>query len=517
MPIRTQVLTSFYQDSVVLMRTAGEVRALAGVREAAAFMGTPANHALLEQIGLSSDASRMARPDDLILVVEAVTEATAESALAAARERLSAKQEEATQVAETRPRTLDSALRLLPRANLVAISVPGAYATLEAMRALKRGLHVFLFSDHVSIDDEVELKEEALRRRRLCMGPDCGTAYLNGIGLGFSNVIPRGRIGLVAASGTGLQAVACRLAALGGGVSHGIGVGGRDLTAEVGARMTCFALEVLASDTSTEAIVLVSKPPHPEVLPRLEASLAGLSKPAVVCCLGAPARPGDRVRWVDTLDGAAEAVVAALQGREWSPHPFRDPGDVAARLTRLRREATPAGCDILGLFSGGTLAHEARLILDPLLGPVGHDEAPERHPRGHWILDLGDDRYTVGRPHPMLDPLLRAERIGAAGRSAHVGVLLLDLVLGRGTHPDPAESLGRAWRQARAAAEAEHRSLVAVASVVGTAQDPQGLDRQLGQLTEAGVEVLPTSAEAARFAGLLVRPDLEPTLLEARP
>jgi len=213
MPIRTQILTSFYQDSVVLMRAASEVRLLPGVREAAAFMGTPANHALLEQIGLSSDASRRARPDDLILVVDAVTDAAAEAALTAARERLAAQRQEAAQAAAVRPRTLDSALRLLPRANLVAISVPGAYAKFEAMRALKRGLHVFLFSDHVSIEDEVDLKEEALRRRRLCMGPDCGTAYLNGTGLGFSNLVPRGRIGLVAASGTGLQAVACRLAA----------------------------------------------------------------------------------------------------------------------------------------------------------------------------------------------------------------------------------------------------------------------------------------------------------------
>ncbi len=517
MPVRAQVLPSCYQDSVILMRIAAEVRRLPGVREAAAFMGTPANHALLEQIGLSSDASRGARPDDLILVVEAGTDAAAEAALAAAQERLAARREARAQGAEARPRTLDSALRRLPRANLVAISVPGAYASFEAMRALKRGLHVFLFSDHVPLEDEVELKEEALRRRRLCMGPDCGTAYLNGTGLGFSNLVPRGRIGLVAASGTGLQAIACRLAALGEGVSHGIGVGGRDLGAEVAGRMTCFALEVLASDPSTEAIVLVSKPPHPAVLPLVEAVLARLPKPAVVCCLGAPPRPGERVRWVDTLDGAAEAVVAALRGRPWSPRAFHDPGVVAARLHRLGRQNTPAGSEVLGLYSGGTLAHEARLTLTPLLGPVGHDEAPGPDRRGHRILDLGDDRYTVGRPHPMLDPLPRAERIAEAARSPRLGVLLLDLVLGRGAHPDPAAPLARACLQARAAAHAERRPLVAVASVVGTPQDPQGLAGQLERLREAGVEVLPTNAEAARFAALLVRPDLESTLLEATP
>jgi FdrA protein len=511
MPIHTQVIQSSYQDSVVLMRLAGEVRALPGVREAACFMGTPANHVLLEQTGLARAGSRAARPEDLILVVDAATGAEAEAALAAARERL-ARRQEAARAADVRPRTLDSALRRLPGANLAAISVPGAYAKLEALRALRRGLHVFLFSDNVPLEDEIVLKDEALRCRRLCMGPDCGTAYLNGTGLGFSNVVPRGRIGVVAASGTGLQAVACRLAALGEGISHGIGVGGRDLSAEVAGRMTHFALGALATDSATEAIILISKPPHPEVLPGLEAALARLPKPLVVCCLGAPPRLLGRVRWVETLDGAAEALAAGLRGADWSPQPFRDPEAVAIRLGRLRSAGLCLGPDVLGLYAGGTLAHEARLVLDPLLGPVAHGDPCPGTP-GHRILDLGEDRYTVGRPHPMLDPLIRTERILQAGHSARVGVLLLDLVLGRGTHPDPAEPVLRAWGQGRAAAKADGRSLVAVASVVGTPGDPQDLNRQVAQLAQGGIEVLPSNAEAARFAALLIRPDLERSLL----
>ena len=241
-----------------------------------------------------------------------------------------------------RPRTLESAVRVLPGANLAAISVPGAFAGREAMRALRRGLHVFLFSDNVPLADEVLLKQEARRRGLLCMGPDCGTAYVGGVGLGFANVVDRGRIGCVAASGTGLQAVACHLAARGEGISQGIGVGGRDLSADVGAEMTCFGLEALAGDPGTAVIVLVSKPPHPDVLARLEAALAAVRKPVVVCALGSPARPrGDSVRWVSTLVDAAEAAAALARGRTWTSRPFADPrgARAAARSVPDRRAA----------------------------------------------------------------------------------------------------------------------------------------------------------------------------------
>ena len=504
MPTRAEILPSFYQDSVVLMRIAGQVRAQAGVRQAAAFMGTPANHALLEQARLATPETRRARPEDLILTVDAETEAGAESALAIARELLTGRRQAAETGAVLRPRTLDSALKMLPAANLVVISVPGAYAKFEAMRALKRGLHVFLFSDNVPVADEVELKQEAVKRHLLCMGPDCGTAYLNGTGVGFYNVVPKGRVGIVAASGTGLQAVASRLAALGEGVSHGIGVGGRDLSAEVGGLMSLFAFESLANDPTTEAIILISKPPHPTVLSRLEAAMAKTEKPVVACVLGA-APPAESVaRWVETLDAAADAMVARLAKRRWMPRNFGDPGVTRARLARLAPFRDSIGRDLLGLYTGGTLAHEAHLILDGLLG----------RDRPHRIIDLGDDEYTVSRPHPMIDPHIRSEMILGAAASPEIGVLLVDLVLGRGAHPNPAEPLAEAIGKAGRRAEAAGRCLVAVASVVGTVQDPQGLANQVKQLEEAGIAVFPTNAEAARFAALLVKPELETSLLE---
>jgi FdrA protein len=509
MALRGAVRRSFYQDSMVLMRIAGELRGRPGVREAACLMGTPANHQLLAAAGLEIAPVRDAGGGDLMLVVDAESDAAADAAMEAARGLLDARRRLRENAGRMLPRTLGSAIRQLPDANLATISVPGAYATFEAMAALRRGLHVFLFSDNVSLADEIALKQAAIDRGLLCMGPDCGTAYLNGIGLGFANVVPRGRIGVVSASGTGLQAVASRLASLGEGVSHGIGVGGRDLSAEVGGRMTAFALAALARDPATELIVVISKPPAPAALTRLTGALASTGKPVVVCCLGAPRPPGTDGHWVATLEDAAEAAAALARGRPWVPRAFADVSDVEGRLARIAAGRERGG-SLLGLFVGGTLAHEARVVLDGWLG-----EAAPGVRRRHRLLDLGGDEYTAGRPHPMLDPAARDARVREAGGEPEVGVLLLDLVLGRGTHADPARSLAAAVKDARAVAVRAGRALVVVASVVGTEGDPQGLAGQVAALETAGVHLLPSGAQAARFAALVLDPARAAGLREA--
>jgi FdrA protein len=500
MPVRAVVRRSYYRDSMVLMRVAEALRARPGVREAAALMGTPANHELLTAAGLATDETKDAAPGDLVIAVSAETTAAADAAVGEVERILTEQRPMAAAPGRALPRTLESALRQMPDANLVAISVPGDYAKLEALRALRRGLHVFLFSDNVPLDDEIELKRLAVEKGVFCMGPDCGTAYVNAVGLGFANVVPRGRVGCVAASGTGLQAVVSRVAALGEGISHGIGVGGRDLSAEVGGIMTEMALGALADDPATEAIVVIGKPPAASVVPKLEAAIGRIRKPVVVCCLGARPAASAAGQWVATLDDAAEAIVATLRGASRAARPFSDVADVTTRLARGRAQ-TPRGAAILGLYTGGTLAHEAGLILEPLVGTAAR------------LVDLGDDEFTRGRPHPMIDPEARAGRVREAGRSADTGVLLVDLVLGRAVHPDPATPLAAAIYDARRAAGSAGRALVAVASVVGTDADPQDLRRQITTLEAAGVEVLPSNAQAARFAALVARPDLEPALL----
>jgi FdrA protein len=524
MTVRGVVRPSVYLDSVVLLELARVLRAEPGVREAAALMGTPANHEMLQAAGLGAAGTLAAGPGDLMLVVAAETDVRAGAALDAADAWLAGRRDGAGgkggapndaggEAGGPRPRSLDSALRRLPTASLCVVSVPGAYAAREARKALRRGLHVFLFSDHVSLEDEVRLKDLAGRRGLLCMGPDCGTAYLGGVGLGFANAVPRGRVGIVAASGTGLQAVAAHLAALGEGVSHGIGVGGRDLSAAVGGRMTRAALGALALDPATAAVVLVTKPPDPAVLPLLGAALATLGKPVVVCVLGLPDHGGPG-HVVETLEEAALAVVALLRGERRARRPFTDTSRVREHLGTLAADGGRRGPAILGLYTGGTLAAEARMILAPLVGPVAVGDLPEPSPR-HRVIDLGDDAYTAGRPHPMLDPEGRDTRVRAAGHDPTIGVVLLDLVLGHGTHPDPASSLAPAIREARNAARAAGRSLAVVGAIVGTEGDPQGLGRQAAALAAAGAVLLPSNAQAARLAALLVRPDLAATWLEA--
>ncbi len=498
MKLYTEVLVSTYQDSVILMRISGQVRQHPGVREVALFMGTPANQALLQQAGLATEAARAAGPNDLIVTVQAESDEQAASAVAAIRELLQATRRQVESAAEFRPRSLASALRQLPGANLAAISLPGAYVRAEAMAALHRNLNLFIFSDNVPLEDEIALKQEAIARGLFCMGPDQGTAYLGGAGIGFANLVARGRIGCVSASGTGLQTVAARLDALGEGISHGIGVGGRDLSQAVGGAMTLFALDALAADPGTQAIVLISKPPHPSVLARIEAKLDAVRKPTVVCCIGSPPRVAGRTVWVETLDQAADAAVALLAGQAFQPAVPSDAAAVRQALSHAGADA--AGKIVLGLYTGGTLAYETSHLLSSACG-AGHP---------HRVLDLGDDEYTVGRPHPMIDPAVRSAKILEAARDPQVGVLLVDLVLGQGAHENPAEPLAAAFAQARAIAAGDGRALACVASIVGTSRDPQDLQAQRATLEAAGIAVLATNPDAARCAAMLVAPRLRP-------
>lgn len=495
-----RVIPDTYFDSVVLMGVAAKAKALDGVREAAAFMGTAANKALLVAAGFAEDLFTSARPGDVILALAAEAD-VAESAMAYTVDGLLGARkltDEGARKAE--PRSLTGALRMLASrdtvADLALISLPGQYVETQAMLALKRGLNTFIFSDNVPLDSEVRLKTEAERRGLLCMGPDCGTAWIGGLGIGFANEVPRGAIGIISASGTGLQAVACGLASGGEGISHGIGVGGRDLSKEVGARMTLLALTMLDADPQTKAIVIVSKPPAPETLLVLEEALTRVSKPVVVACLGASERVTDDAIWVSTLSDGVEATLAMRQGRERSTAAFSDPDAVDTLLA----STTVAKGPLLGLFTGGTLAHEAELILIEALGPVSYGDETAVTRGEHTILDLGDDHYTQGRPHPMIDPRPRAERIGEMGASA--GVILLDLVLGRNSHPDPSAPVVEAVTALRA--RLGEATPPVVASVTGTPQDSQSRPRQAAALEAAGCVVLPDNAEAARFAARLL-------------
>ncbi|HEV8532553.1 MAG TPA: acyl-CoA synthetase FdrA [Methylomirabilota bacterium] len=503
------VKKSAYQDSVALLALARDLRTSAGVREVAALMGTPANHDVLRQSGLLTAEAERAGPNDLVIVVEADSESLARAALARAEELLAATERRLSAAGRVLPRTMESAHRQLPGANLALISVPGAWAAAEARKALRLGLHVMLFSDHVSVEDEVVLKRLARDRGLLLMGPDCGTAYLSGAPLGFANAVPRGRIGLVAASGTGLQQVACLLAARGEGISQAIGVGGRDMNHAVGGLMTLGALDALGDDAETELVIVIGKPPSPEIRRQVEDRLRGFGKPAVVALLGGEigASAGEKVQMVSTLEDAAEAALAALRHEPWTARPFSgDSAAIGRRIAEARRTLGPGPRSVHGLYAGGTLAYEALLLLEPLLGPVSGNLRP-RVDSVHRIVDLGADEFTLGRAHPMIDPTSRIDAITALAKDSRVAVLLLDIVLGHGAAADPAGDLLPALRAARERARQDGRALHVVASVIGTEGDPQGLSSQVAKLESAGAWVLPSNAQAARAAAAIANPE----------
>jgi len=358
-----------------------------------------------------------------------------------------------------------------------------------------------LFSDNVPLAAEIALKREALERGRFVMGPDCGTAILHGVPLGFANGVPRGRVGLVAASGTGLQEVTCRLAAAGEGVSHAIGVGSRDLSDEVAGIMTLAALKALAADAATEIVVLIGKPPGKSVVGPLASALAVLGKPSVVSLMGSttfPATPGAHV--AATLEDAALAAVALARGEAPRAVELTLPDtEVEALVARAARTLAPGQRFVRGIYAGGTLAWEARGLLAARLPDVAPGVDGEG--TGHRVVDLGDDRFTVGRPHPMIDGTVRREWIAHEARDPATAVLLLDVVLGYGAHPDPARALLPALEAARREAAAAGRDLVAITSVIGTERDPQMRSRQVATLRTVGVLVMDSNAQAARLAG----------------
>jgi FdrA protein len=474
-----------WADSAKMMAAARAAEGVDGVERAFCFMGTPANREEAAALGMSGAAIDGAGPDDLVIAVQGAAAAEGLEAAEALLDRAPAGADRAG----SGPRPPRSMARA--EGDVAIVSVPGEYAALEAHKALGAGMDVLLFSDGVPLEDEVELKRRAHHLGLLVMGPGAGTAIIDGLALGFANAVARGRIGVVAAAGTGAQEVTVLIDRAGGGISRCYGTGGRDLKEEVGAITALDAIARLAADGDTDVILCVSKPPSPEVAERVLRALADCGTPAAACMVGGGVEPVEGVELAATLDEAALAAVR-LGGRP--AEPAREP-----------RADWVAGGAVRGLFSGGTLCSEASAILAERLpgvasnAPAGRARPLYGEPEGHVCLDLGEEEFTRGRPHPMIDPEARVERLRAEAADPRAGVLLLDVVLGYSSHPDPAGALAPAIREALA----ERPQLAVVAYVLGTEDDPQVRSRQEAALAEAGARLAPTNAAAARLAAAL--------------
>jgi FdrA protein len=494
-----QVFPGTYRDSLLLLSATRAMQDGAGVSWATAAMATPAAVEELTGRGFPPGDLAGADANALVLAVAAADDRAAAGALERGRAAVFA---EAASLAEEpghpAPRTVGEAAVRLPEANVAVVSVPGPYAAVAAHSALSAGLHVLLFSDNVPLADEVELKERARRLGLLLMGPGAGTAVLAGVGLGFANAVTPGPVGVVAAAGTGAQEVMSLLDRWGIGVSQVIGVGGRDLSTAVGGLMAAEAVRALDADPGTEVILLVSKPPDPGVARAVIG--ASRSTPVVAACLGMSA-PDDRIGdalLADTLEHGARQT-AGILGR-----PVPGPAaDLAAVIERAAAGMAGPRRAVRGFYTGGTLCYEAQVVLSRALGPV-YSNIPLRPdlglpapPGAHVCLDLGEEEYTKGRPHPMIDPAARTEIVRAEAFGDDVAAVLLDVVLGYGSHPDPAGEI------AETCADLTADGTAVIAYVLGARADRQGLDRQRRTLRDAGAIVTASAAEAARVAAAI--------------
>lgn len=517
MNIHTLIKPSEYHDSVTLMNVARELAAYPGVGDAAVVMGTEPNIALLKQSGLYAQEVDQASPNDLLIAFSAPDD-IAQKVFQEADRLLNLKPTAAGDAGEYRPKTINAAVKANPEANVAVISVAGRYAANEAWNALRKGLHVLLFSDNVSLEDEIALKKYAQAHGLLLMGPGAGTVILNGVALGFANVIPAGPVGIVSAAGTGLQEVSTLLAKNGVGITQGIGTGGRDLKEDVGGIMMLEGLKALQADPDTKVIALVSKPPSKGVAEAILDQVARGEKPTVVGFMGSNPQDWTAVPNAipaSTLEGTALLAAQAAGANIGDPRELvkQRTGELREKARELRKQLQPSQRYLRGLYSGGTLCYEAQSIWRDMLFEPVLSNAPLRKENQlpdstrsecNSAVDLGEEEFTIGRPHPMIDNDLRIRRLMQEAKDPEVAVILMDVVLGYGAHPDPASELAPAARRAMDLAQNDGRNLYIVVSVTGTEQDPQVLSKQAAVLAEAGVIVCESNAAAARLAGMLV-------------
>ena len=507
----TRIVADLYRDSVSLMKISAAVSALPGVVQASCIMATPANLDLLREAGLLK-IEIAAGPNEVLVAIEATDADALAEALDSAETELHKEPESlarARDAAIEPPRSQEMALDTMVGANLALIATPGPFAAAEASKALRLGLNAMVFSDNVALEDEIALKKFAEQAGLMVLGPDCGTAVIDGVPLGFANMVRRGTIGVVAASGTGLQQVICLVDSAGGGISQAIGTGGRDLDARVGGVTMKQGIKALADDPDTSVIVLISKPPAPDVAASVMELADASGKPVVACLLGADPTTfaSANIHPAATLEDAAAAALSLSRGE-----PVSSVGDRSV-LETLIAQAPQVGRGrkyLRGLYSGGTFCYEALSLLGGRLEPMRSNTSfpatnlindPWRS-EGHTVLDLGDDVFTRGRPHPMIDHRLRNERLVQEAADPQTAVVLLDVVLGCGAHEDPAAAMAPALAKVRQQNDGSGRALVGF--VCGTDGDPQGLARQRAALSEAGILLANSNAEAVRLAAAIV-------------
>jgi len=494
-----------YKDSVFLMAIAGELEKLEDINSASLMMGTTANKEILETSDLLTDEGKDASENDLIIAIDADSPEIINKTLDIIEKKFNST-EDIQESSTIAPPTIETALNINKELNFTLISIAGQYAAREVHKALDNNLNVMIFSDNVSLEDEILLKNKAIKKGLLLMGPDCGTAIVNGVPLGFANRIPQGDIGIVAASGSGLQEVLVTISKQESGITQAFGTGGRDLSKDVGGLTMLHGLNYLKEDSSTKVIVLISKPPHPDIAKKIISEAQKISKPIIVCFLGSKENTShNNIYFTGTLEGAGIMASQLSKGLEINLPEFTI-DNIEALIQETKNNISSSGKYIRGLYAGGTLCDEAINILEEFgiqpYANVGVEEDyrlddPNKSLE-HTLVDMGDDEFTRGTPHPMIDLNLRNKRILQEAEDAQVAVILFDVVLGYGANLDPAGAMKDTLLKIKG-------KKVMVASVCGTDLDPQNYTKQSNILKECGVIVLPTNAQAAKFTAKVIK------------
>jgi len=504
------IKSNAYFDSVTLMLFSSKLNSVNGIEQAAVMMGTNHNKELMINSGvLTKDQADKAGSNDLIIGIKADSQTVIDQAIKILNEQFENKTKSSNEGVEMKFKTVEAATNSVNDLNFAVISLPGRFAKAEAMKCLQNNMHVLLFSDNVSLQDEIELKDYAIKNELLMMGPDCGTAIVNGVALGFANVVRRGSIGLVAASGTGLQEVTVIIDKLGGGISQALGTGGRDLKSGVGGKMMLSALDALNADPATEVIGIISKPPAPEVMLKILEKVSKFKKPVVACFLGGDntVLSNSKVHPTENLEQTANALVA-LSNKNEIPKNSKLKVNIESLINNINLNQIK-GKYVRGVYTGGTLAFESMLILSSKLAGVYSNISTDKKynldnpqiSKENTVVDMGEDFFTDGQPHPMIDPKQRSLRIINDAKDNETAVILFDCVLGYGSHDDPSESIIKSIKEVK---KNRGDSIVFVGSVTGTDHDPQNRVNQEKILVEAGAIILPTNAQAAEFVVTLV-------------
>ncbi len=502
-----------YFDSVTLMLVAREATKFEGVEDSAIVMGTIQNKSILENSGMLLEEFRNAADNDLLIVVKAASEEACDNGIRKIDALLKASREKTHEKSEYLPKSLDGALKIVKDANMVVISVAGKYAAEEAMKALRRDLHVMIFSDNVPKEKALAVKKLGYQKGLLVMGPDCGTAIINGAPLGFANVVNRGDIGIVSAAGTGLQEVSSIISNEGGGISQGIGTGGIDVKKEYGGLSFLTGLQALIDDPETKVITLISKPPHQEVLEKIGSLVRNTKKPVVAAFLGADIELVKSIGAIpaSSLEEAAMLSLSLSKGisiEDFKKQVEKRDQELRIMAKELAKKLKPEQKYFRGLFQGGTLAYETQVLLRETVPNINSNVPLDPSLKlkdswksvGHTVIDLGEDEFTVGRPHPQIDFQLRNKRILEEAKDREVAVIYLDVVIGHGTNKNPGDELAPVLEEVKRTSNA-----IVIVNVTGTDRDPQNKRKIVEMYKNAGAVVFERNASATMLAGYIVR------------